>query len=761
MIQRRAITLTGVVQGVGLRPFVFGEAERLGLRGFVKNRVGGVLIEAEGEPPAIDALVEALKSRPPPLARVASIEVAAIAAGGEDAFRIAESDAPEGEGQAFVIGPDAATCEACKRELEDPSDRRHGYPFLNCTNCGPRLTIVTGAPYDRGRTTMSAFPMCVACRAEYDDPRDRRFHAQPTACPVCGPTLRAVGPTGEAIAGDPIELAVEAIRRGEIVAVKGIGGFHLACDATNEGAVEALRRRKQRDAKPFALMVRDVRAALALAHVDDTERAALESPQRAIVLLQRKAGTDVVPGVAPGSTTLGLMLPYAPVHHLLLARLGGTPLVLTSANKADAPIAYEDDDALARLAGVAHIFLVHDRRIATLCDDSVVRVLEGGVTPVRRSRGYAPEPLPLLHSLARPTLALGGHLKATFALGSARRAWVSHHLGDLDGYEALRAYETSIAHYEALFRVRPERLVHDMHPDYASTRYALERAAREGIETLAIQHHHAHVAGAMASHGLARAIGVAFDGTGFGSDGGLWGGEILAGEAAAMRRVGHLGRVRAPGGDRAAREPWRMALAHLIHAGEEEAASRVAVRAEASVARAVRAMIERGVNAPATSSAGRLFDAVASIVALHDRAAFEGEAAMHLEALAASANDAVEPYPFEVIEADGMLVIDPRPIVRGAARDAGPPPRVARRFHATLAAAIAAVCAKVRDGSGLDDVVLSGGCFVNAVLTAEVCRSLRAAGLRPHVPRHVPPNDGGISFGQLAVVSARDAGGAR
>ncbi len=757
MIERRAIVVTGVVQGVGFRPFVFANATRLGLVGFVRNQPSGVVIEVEGGAPALDELVRQIRVAPPPLARVETVSAAPVPLRGEALFSIATSE--DAASESFVIGADTATCADCVRELLDPADRRYRYPLLNCTNCGPRLTLVTGAPYDRERTTMAAYPLCAACKAEYDDPRDRRFHAQPVACPACGPRLRALDASGGEIDGDPIDRALQAIERGEIVAVKGIGGYHLACDAESERAVAELRRRKRRDAKPFAVMGRDLEALARLGVIGEAEERALLSSQRPVVLVARREAAPVAASVAPGMSTLGLMLPYTPVHHLLFASLGQRILVMTSANLTDEPIAFDDDDARARLGKIADLFLVHERRIATACDDSVVRVLDGRPTPLRRARGYAPEPIDLGGELALPTLAVGGHLKSTFALGASRRAWVSHHLGDLDDYAAYEAYVAAILHYQDLFRVSPARLVHDLHPDYASTRYALERAARSGLETLAVQHHHAHVAAALAEHRLARAIGVAFDGTGFGTDGAIWGGEIFVGDRLHLRRAAHLAYVRAPGGDAAIREPWRMALAHLTHAGEVSAP--LAARVGARAIETVRLVLERGINAPFTSSMGRLFDAVACLVLGHDRAAFEGEAAMRLEALAAAAPREARAYPFDVtVDAAGAMLLDPRPLLHAVVRDLGArraPEVVAKRFHATVAEMVAHVAKELRTATGIADVVLTGGCFVNAVLTSLTASRLREAGLTPRVSRLVPPNDGGISFGQLAVAAAHDA----
>jgi hydrogenase maturation protein HypF len=617
--------------------------------------------------------------------------------------------------------------------------------------------------------------MCPACRREYQDPLDRRFHAQPTACPACGPQLALRDAAGRAVAekDEALARAVAALRDGRIVAIKGLGGYHLACEARRAAAVAELRRRKHRDEKPLAIMVRDLGAAAGPCAVDESERALLTGRARPIVLLRRRQGCDIAEGVAPGNPFLGLMLPYTPLHHLLLHDLGrGAALVMTSGNRSDEPIAYEDDDALARLAGIADLFLTHDRPIHVRCDDSVTRVLAGAESPVRRSRGYAPQPLRLPVSCAEPILAVGGQLKATFALGEDRRVVISHHMGDLDEYEAYRAFERDVGLYQDLFRVRPARIAYDAHPDYASTRYAQRRAAEEaGISLIAVQHHHAHLASCMAENGLVeRVIGVTFDGTGYGTDGRVWGGEFLVGDYCGFRRAAHLRYVGMPGGERAIREPWRMALAHLLDGGcgPELLDGRI----DRTSLRTAQRMLERGFNSPLTSSAGRLFDAVASLAGVRDAASYEGQAAMELEWLAARAARAGReargegyPFEFEELDVDGehILVIDPRPLVRAAERDVARGTSaavVARRFHDAMVDLIAATCRRIRRNTGLDAVVLSGGVFMNALLTTEVIERLAGAGFRVFRHRLVPPNDGGLSLGQLAVAAARGRAGA-
>ncbi len=752
-MERRAITVEGVVQGVGFRPFVHELARRHGLAGFVKNRAGSVVIEVEGSPARLDSFVADLTNRPPPLARIEQLNWAPLPPRGEGEFVIRPSDEAD-EGPIFV-SPDVATCADCLRELFDPADRRYRYPFLNCTNCGPRLTIITGAPYDRPRTTMAGFTMCPACRGEYEDPSNRRFHAQPTCCPTCGPQLRMLNERGEPMdAQDPLALFAAALRAGRIGALKGLGGYHLACDAGNADAVAELRRRKHRDEKPFALLVRDEAAAAALADVGTVERDLLRSPARPIVLLRRRAATPLAEQVAPGNPFLGIMLPYTPLHHLLLDLLDGMPLVMTSGNRSDEPIAFDDADAVKRLAGIADLFLVHDRPIHVRCDDSVVRV----EMPLRRSRGFAPAPLALPFACPAPMLAVGGQLKGTFALGRDRHALVSHHLGDLDHFDAYRSFCADLTLYEQLFGVRPKVLAHDLHPDYASTRYALRRCETEGLPAIAVQHHHAHMASCMAEYGLNEpAIGVSFDGTGYGTDGTIWGGEFLVGDYAQFRRAAHLRYVGLPGGDQAIREPWRSALAHLLDAtGSGEL---LEGRISPAAFRTVRQMIERGFSTPRTSSVGRLFDAVAALTGIRDRVNFEGQAAMELEWRAEfAARD--RGYDWELIlsTVSNPLLIDARPIIRGVVEDlrhgtAGT--LIARRFHTTLVQVIAGVCRQLRDETGINLVVLSGGVFMNVLLAGESFEQLRNDGFRVYRHERVPCNDGGLSLGQLAVAAAR------
>ncbi|WP_435011583.1 carbamoyltransferase HypF [Tundrisphaera lichenicola] len=755
-MDRRGIEVSGIVQGVGFRPFVFDLARRLGLRGSVRNRAGNVWIEVEGDPAALDRFLADLAIRPPPLARIDEVKWRPVPSLGEPDFWIEPSEI-EVAGSIF-IAPDIATCDDCLRELWEPRDRRYRYPFLNCTNCGPRLTIIRGAPYDRERTTMAAFAMCRDCRSEFEDPRDRRYHAQPIACPACGPSLRAVDREGRTLDGpEPLAHAVAILKRGGIVAIKSLGGYHLACSAVDGRAVAELRRRKHRDEKPLAVMVRDLGSASDLCEVGADERGLLESSRRPIVLLRSRPARRLADEVAPGNPYLGVMLPYTPMHHLLLQELDGLPLVMTSGNRSDEPIAHEDDDARERLASIADVYLTHDRAIHLRSDDSVTRWVAGAELPIRRARGDAPRPIPLPRPCPRPTLAVGGQLKAAFALGRGGHAFPSHHLGDLDHYRAYRAYIEAIEHYERLFAIRPERIVHDLHPDYATTRYARDRADTMGIARHEVQHHHAHLASCLADNGVDDpAIGVIFDGTGFGTDGAVWGGEFLVGDFRTFRRAGHFRYVKMPGGDRAIREPWRMATSHLLDSGSPPELTQA--RTSHAEIKMIAKMMEARLNSPPTSSVGRLFDAVAALAGIRDRVSYEGQAAMELEWLAMG-----EPpdgrYPFEVgIERgsgpDVPLIVDTRPLIRAVADDVRrgeSPARVARRFQTTLVDVIAEVCERLRRRSGLDAVALSGGVFLNALLLDESVARLGRDGFRVYRHRRVPPGDGGLSLGQLAI----------
>jgi len=758
--RRARVRVTGTVQGVGFRPYVYRLAGELSLGGFVLNDAHGVLIEVEGSAAVVDRFLERLPSEAPPLAVLERVVVEERSASGDAEFAIRESVG--GETPDAPVTPDSATCEDCLRELFDRTDRRFRYPFINCTNCGPRFTIVRGVPYDRPLTTMASFTMCAACRAEYEDPADRRFHAQPNACPECGPSVRLIGlSTG---ASDPLSATVTALASGAIVAIKGIGGYHLACLAADQRAVAALRARKHREDKPFALMAPSVAAAESLVSLGPWARALMTGPERPIVLAPRLPSAPVAESVAPGAPELGVMLPYSPLHHLLVTDVGET-LVMTSANVSDEPIAYRDDDALERLRGIADLFLVHDRPIQTRTDDSVVRAVPKAatterhpiITVLRRSRGYVPSALSLPGAGApRPLLACGAELKNTFCLARGTRAWVSHHIGDLENYETLRSFTDGIEHFGRLFAVEPELVAHDLHPEYLSTKYALDL---DGVELIAVQHHHAHLAACLAEYGEAGpALGAIFDGTGYGPDGTVWGGELLLGDVRSFRRVGSLLPVALPGGERAIRQPWRMACSWLSAAidGEPDLPASLAPRVDRKAWAHVRRLSLTGTAAPATTSMGRLFDAIAALAGIRAEVNYEGQAAIELEA--ASDPNERGSYPIAVRGGtDSPLVIDARETILAVAADvrAGEPPGViARRFHRTIAHASVEACVELAAAHGIEVVVLSGGVFQSRLLLESVWSALTAAGLRVLVPERLPVNDGGIAYGQAAVAAA-------
>lgn len=754
---RISVRVEGIVQGVGFRPHVHSLAQRLRLAGWVGNDGRGVFIEAEGEPEDIARFQADLRDQAPPLAAIHRMTAVEIPARGEHGFRIADS--AQDAGPATLISPDAATCGDCLAELFDPAGRRYLHPFINCTNCGPRFTVIRNVPYDRPATTMAGFAMCGECEREYLDPGDRRFHAQPICCPACGPTLRLLDPQGRPWDGDPIEEAAELLRSGRILAVKGLGGYHLAAGAAHEEAARALRARKHREDKPFAVVVADLDAARGLCELDADAERLLAGPRCPIVLLPRRPDAAVARAVAPGELRLGLMLPYTPVHHLL-ARAYGRPYILTSGNLSDEPIAHEDRDALDRLGGLADGFLTHDRPIHVRADDSVVLPARGRALVVRRSRGYAPQPLTLPRPAPRHVLACGAELKNTFCVVREQHAFVSQHIGDLENYETMRSFTEGIEHFLRLFDVTPELVAHDLHPEYLSTKYALGAG---GAELVGVQHHHAHIAACLAdNHEQGPVIGVAFDGLGYGDDDTLWGGELLVADLVDFTRAGRLSPVPLPGGAAAIRQPWRMAAAHLdaAYSGAPPEDLQVRSRNERQWA-GVTALARTGTNAPLASSAGRLFDAVASILGLGDVAGYEGQSAIALEQRADPAEAAA--YPASLLD-DGLLTIDSADLVRAVVQDlrAGADPgAISARFHNGLAAAAAAACVRLRAGTGLTTVALSGGVFQNRLLLGRLAGTLEERGFRVLTHRQVPPNDGGISLGQAAVAAARDAAGRR
>lgn len=771
---RRRVTVRGVVQGVGFRPYLYGLATELALAGHVTNTPEGVVVEVEGTASAVARFCDRIAAQAPPLARVESVHHREMPPVGGAAFTILTSRT--GGPARTLVSPDSATCADCLAELADPADRRYRHPFVNCTHCGPRYTIVTGVPYDRAHTTMAGFAMCSDCAREYADPADRRFHAQPVACPACGPRLRLLVPPSDALPGtDPVAEARALLSDGAVLAVKGLGGYHLACDATNEEAVARLRRRKARGDKPFAVMARRTADVEHLVRLSPEERELLEGGVRPVVLLRRRPDPVSAAGaprpaesVAPGSPDLGVMLPYTPLHHLLLG-LPGDPegprlLVMTSGNVSGEPIVTDDTEALERLAPLADAWLTHDRPIHVPCDDSVVRVCDGEPLVLRRSRGYAPLPVALPLPV-RPALAVGGDLKNAFCLGAGRRAWLSAHIGDMDDLATQRAFEGAVAQLESITGVRPGTLVADRHPGYRSARWADRHAAARPV--VRVQHHHAHIAAAMAEHGLdgtRPVIGVAFDGTGHGDDGAVWGGEFLLADYDGFSRFGHLAYVPLPGGDATVRRPYRMALAHLWAAGIDLTDDLACTAAcPPDELRLLKRQLELGLHCVPTSSMGRLFDAVSSLTGVCHRAGYEAQAAVELEgaALAAPTGDR-EAYAFDLRaprharEEGDAVRADPAPVLAAIVSDlrAGVGPAlVAARFHRAVTGLVHRICVRARERHGLDTVALTGGVFANTLLSSACSAALREDGFTVLRHRLVPPGDGGLALGQLMVAA--------
>jgi len=758
MTPRRAVRvhIQGVVQGVGFRPFVYGLARRYSLAGWVRNTSGGVQIEAEGASRDVQEFVQALEREAPPLAHIDRLEAEEFEAPGFTAFEILSSEPRPGEYQ--PISPDVSLCEDCRRELHDPADRRYRYPFINCTNCGPRFTIITDIPYDRPNTTMAAFPLCPDCAAEYQDPLDRRFHAQPVACPVCGPHIWLEVPGESTAQGEQaLQAARQMLARGAILAVKGLGGFHLACDAGNEAAVGRLRERKLRVDKPFALMMYDTAAVERDCEVGLAEIELLTSIERPIVILERRQDSTIAPAAAPGQRTLGVMLPYTPLHELLLEPAAGFPpaLVMTSGNLSEEPIATDNDEARLRLAGLADGFLLHNRPIRTRCDDSVVRAFDGSPYLLRRARGYAPYPVHLAWD-GPSVLAAGAELKNTFCLTRGQHAFISHHIGDLENLETLGAFEDGVEHYQRLFRMQPEWVAYDLHPDYLATRFALRYAEQAGLPASAVQHHHAHIASCMAEHGLEpgeRVIGLSFDGTGFGEDGAIWGGEVLYCGYPSFERLSHLAYVPLPGGDQAVRQPWRTALAWLWQVGLAWEDDLPPVGAASEAERGViERMLESGLNSPPTSSLGRLFDAVAALCGVRMQVNYEAQAAIELESRLDP--DERGAYPFEVTAGEFSAAPAIEALVADL-RAACPVGQLSARFHNGLAQLALELAQQARRSTGCAAVALSGGVWQNMALLRSTLRLLRKDGFEVLVHRRVPANDGGLSLGQAAVAAVR------
>ena len=753
--------MRGIVQGVGFRPFVYALARKHGLTGTVRNDAEGVRIEVEGAPEELDRFVRALEEDAPPLAVIETVEWHQLAPLGDSDFRIEESR--EGAQRHALVSPDVATCEDCLTELLDPTDRRYRYPFTNCTNCGPRFTITRSIPYDRATTTMAHFEMCPECRSEYENPANRRFHAQPNACPVCGPRVKLLDRFGHELQAkweDQIRCTARMLRGRAVVAIKGLGGYHLACDPFDATAVKALRGRKVRQDKPFALMARDLEQVRELCRVSPEEEKLLTSPQRPVVLLERRDDSGVAEEVAPRQKTLGVMLAYTPLHHLLL-RDAGIPLVMTSGNNSDEPIAYEDEEAFERLGEISDYFLVHDREVHMRADDSVVRIVRGEQYPVRRSRGSAPAPLRVAEGFGRHTLACGGELKNTFCVAKDRHAFMSHHIGDLENYETLRSFREGIDHYCRLFDVRPEVVAYDLHPEYLSTKYARE-LEEAGLPAVGVQHHHAHVASCLADNerpAEERVIGVALDGTGYGTDGAVWGGEFFEGSVVeGFTRRAHLEYMPLPGGSASIRQPWRMAVAQLVGLYDLEETLKLPLpvvkgTGERDV-RLVARLVERGLNTPLTSSAGRLFDAVAALAGVPGsrRTTYEGQAAIELELAAGSPVD--KGYPFRLRSGGNAWIVETQETLAAVVKDllAGQSAGVvSSRFHRTMAEMVVALCERLREENGTGAAALSGGTFQNLLLLDQVVQLLEEKGFTVYRHRRVPTNDGGLALGQAIL----------
>ncbi len=750
---RLRIRYVGTVQGVGFRPHIFRLAKAHGLAGFVNNDPAGVIVEVEGPEERIQAFRIESVGKAPVLARISELVCESIQPIREKAFRIKESE--RADSVDTQVSPDAATCPECLKEIFDPEDRRYRYAFTNCTNCGPRYTIIQAIPYDRPYTTMKKFTMCQKCQSEYDDPQDRRFHAQPNACPNCGPRLIFLDRAGKRIPGDPISKTIEMLLLGRIIAVKSLGGFQLACDALNQDAVKTLRSRKYREDKPFAIMARSLDQIEKYAIVTDTERELILSPERPIVLVPKRKEPQLAEEVAPGQKTWGFMLPYTPLHHILLQE-SGMILVMTSGNMSDEPIAYLDDEARSRLDQIADYYLTHNRPIYIRCDDSVVRVVEGRPFFLRRARGYTPRILSARLPGKKSILACGAHLKNTFCLARSGQVIVSHHIGDMDNLETLRAFEQGIEHLKRIFKIQPEAVAHDLHPEYLSTRYALSL----DLPRIGVQHHHAHAAAVMAEHEIqGPVIGVSMDGTGYGPDEAVWGGEFLVADYMDFDRKAHLCYIPLPGGEQAIKEPWRMMAIYLerIYGDEFLNLDIPSIRAlDPGKWQVLKNAVEAGLNCPLTSSMGRLFDAVSAVLGIRAVVNYEGQAAIELEMT--TEKHVTSGYEFSLINEGDEILIDPLPVIEACVEDLRKRVSVGRisaRFHNGVAEMITEVCALTRDQTDINEVTLGGGVFQNMILVRGTKSRLEDQGFRVYLPREVPINDGGICLGQAAVALRR------
>ena len=765
-LQGVKIHITGIVQGVGFRPFVYGLANKFKLNGWVRNTSAGVDIEVDGEGEILDTFIKSLRNEAPPLSRIDDLDVTFQPANGFHSFEIVHSETVEGAFQ--PISPDVSICPDCLDELLDPTDRRYRYPFINCTNCGPRFTIIKDIPYDRPKTTMASFAMCSDCEKEYKNPLDRRFHAQPVACPVCGPQVwleewKDGSMVKRAVRDDAIQQIHHLLIEGKIIAIKGLGGFHLACDATNAEAVSELRSRKLRVDKPFALMMPDLETVEQHCILDHAERDLLESRARPVVLLKRKPDSSIARECAPGQETLGVMLPYTPLHYLLFSGNAKDrkpdsqfhPLVMTSGNLSEEPIATDNEDARTRLNSLADAILLHDRDVYVRCDDSVMRVFDKEIYPIRRSRGYVPFPVKLPFKV--PSLfSAGPELKNTFCLTNKNYAFISHHIGDMENYETLQSYRQGVEHFENLFRVKPEAIVYDLHPNYLSTRYAIQRAEQENLKTIGVQHHHAHIAACMAEHGLDGSrpvIGLAFDGTGYGDDGAIWGGEVLVADYKSYQRAMHLNYFPLPGGDAAIKKPARTALALLWSLGfdwDERLASVAEFCADDRTL--LKTQLEKKINAPLTSSMGRLFDAAAALAGVRQTVNYEAQAAIEFETLA-DENEGGS-YLFKR-EQDVMDVSSAIEALIADALAGVPIPVISARFHNGLAEFLGSITKEIRTATGIREIALSGGVWQNITLLRRTLSLLRNNGFDVYIHHQVPPNDGGLALGQAVIAAVQ------
>jgi hydrogenase maturation protein HypF len=754
MLKAQKIYIEGIVQGVGFRPFIFKLANEFNLKGYIYNDTNGVYIEVEGEEDAVNEFIKEIPKKAPPLSLIEKIVCEPSEVKGYKEFFIEKSK--EGEEKFVLISPDVSTCEDCLRELFDPADRRFRYPFINCTNCGPRFTIIIDVPYDRPKTTMSVFKMCDKCEHEYHDPSNRRFHAQPNACPVCGPQIKLLDKNlNEVNCDDVIKETSKILRDGFIVAIKGLGGYHLACDALNNDAVSELRRRKMRIEKPFAIMIPSVEWLDKICEYDESEVKLLTSIQRPIVLIKKKKDCPIAYEVAPRNSYLGVMLPYTPLHHLLLKEVN-IPLVMTSGNLTEEPIAYKDDDAFERLRNIADFFLVHNREVHIRCDDSVAAVISGKPTMIRRSRGYVPYPIRIPFEAKEHVLAVGGHLKNTFCFLKRRYAFLSHHIGDLENWATLKSLIEGVEHFKKLFDLNPQILAYDMHPEYLSTKYALELDIPIKVP---VQHHHAHVVSCMAENNLSEpVIGVAFDGTGLGIDGKIWGGEFLIAELSKFERFAHFEYVPLPGGEVSIKEPWRMAVSYLYHTFGHDFVNieipfvKNLVEERENKLKILLQVIDKKINSPFTSAVGRLFDAISALCQVRLNVNYEAQAAMEFQMLADEKEDGS--YWFEINDSSKPLVVNFKPCIEQIVEDLANGVsihKISGKFHNTIANIICEVSRRAKAETGLNKVVLSGGVFQNSLLVEKTVLKLTKLGFEVYTHSKVPPNDGGLSLGQAVV----------